>query len=505
MSTRSVSAPSPWKRIFLCPLFELARKCLDITNFATPGRFRLLSLVNLRQTGHFEIFEFEELPQSDIPPIQGYTTISCLWRGLPAADNGLPSSLRANSKGNFTVKGGEDADPISISVIEDIAWAALRGGSEFGVGPDRFLWFDQISIIQTSKEDKAWQISRIYSIYNNSRCLILPGGLTRLASVDDNKSWMSRAWTLQEALAPPVILSQDVETSVVFINDPSTHEALAILDKNWGDTPYRTDGTIACAPLMSMLAVLQPLKKSVFGPSEEQVETLLGAITKTYDFSKAYIWRSAFCRASSRPVDMVFSIMQCFGVSLDPKQFDANDQLKATIALAQAILRAEPSGHAYWIPALYFLPPAPELSIFPKFPETRVDGFATIHMPDGSSKQVLDFFKDPTIVKLDRCSHISVYFWLNAGQSMDEDGYYTFVAKRVYALKSAMTVECVYLHVDQVSDLRLPRLPGFTSWINFEQLKTSGATVTLDHRKFATHTSSYIEGVRPITAPSAKR
>ncbi|KAF9469411.1 hypothetical protein BDZ94DRAFT_1317312 [Collybia nuda] len=429
--------PQSWKRIFSCPLTQLAGKSLDITPYATPGRYRMVSLHNLRQFGNFEIFEFDELPQPDVPYIPAYTAISYVWRGINA-DNDLPSSQRANSKGDFTVKGEENASPISITVITDIAWGALRKSASSGCGPDRFLWLDQFCIMQTSKEDKAWQISRMYSIYRHSRCIILPGGLTRLASLEDATHWMSRAWTLQEVLAPPFILSQDVDTCVLFMNDAQTHKVIEGVDKNeWGDTPYLTDGIIACAPLMPLLGTLLPFRQSLFGFRGEQLDTLNGAMNKTMDASKVLIWRSAFSRTSSRPADMIFSIMQCFGITLRPQDFENDDRVGATIALVQAILN-KPGGRAYWIPALYFLPPAPELSVFPRFPQTRVDGAAAIRLPDGSTKDVIDLLTDNNIVKLDNTSHIGRPFEWDGSQTMDDQGYYSFVAKQVYTLKTVL-------------------------------------------------------------------
>ncbi|KAK7060614.1 hypothetical protein VNI00_001380 [Paramarasmius palmivorus] len=452
-----------WRRIFSCPFAQMAGKCLDITPYATPGRYRMLSLHNLRLFGDFEIFEFEELPESDVPYIPGYTAVSYVWRGIDA-NNDLPSSQRANSKGTFVVKGEEKGSSISIAVIMDVAWGALRHSATSGSGPDRFLWLDQFSIIQTSKEDKAWQISRMYSIYRHSRCLILPGGLTRLASLDDTTHWVSRAWTLQEILAAPFILNQDVDTCVLFMNDSHTHEVVKSVSKQeWGDTPYLTDGIIACAPLLPLLDTLIPLRRPIFGFRDEQLDALVGALNKTMDSSKALIWRSAFSRTSSRPVDMIFSIMQCFGVTLNPGDFEKNDRVGATIALVQAIL-SKPIGRAYWIPALYFLPPAPELSIFPRFPQTTVDGAAVIRLQDGSIKDVIDLLTDQNIVKLDQPAHIAHSFELDGSETMDDQGYYSFVAREVYALRSVLqdvaSVEERILHAGDGSQWAVAEDPG---------------------------------------------
>ena len=37
-------------------------------------------------------------------------------------------------------------------------------------------------------------------------CLVLPGGLGRLIDPTERSPWAQRAWTLQEAIAPPVVL-----------------------------------------------------------------------------------------------------------------------------------------------------------------------------------------------------------------------------------------------------------------------------------------------------------
>ena len=53
------------------------------------------------------------------------------------------------------------------------------------------------------------------------------------------------------------------------------------------------------------------------------------------DMRENAIWRSA----SSRPVDMVFSIMGIFEVSLDVGKYGEPDRERATIDLAEAVLK----------------------------------------------------------------------------------------------------------------------------------------------------------------------
>ncbi|KAL7957415.1 hypothetical protein V8C34DRAFT_180317 [Trichoderma compactum] len=79
-------------------------------------------------------------------------------------------------------------------------------------------------------------------------------------------------------------------------------------------------------------------------------------------------------RTSSRPVDMVFSIMQLMGVTLNPNNFDPDDRLGVTIALASKIL--DQGGSADWLGLPAKIPPCPQLSTFPQFARTDVAGEA---------------------------------------------------------------------------------------------------------------------------------
>jgi len=113
--------------------------------------------------------------------------------------------------------------------------------------------------------------------------------------------------------------------------------------------------------------------------------------------------------------------------------------------------------------SLWFLPPSPELSIFPQFPETRVDGRgATMCLPDGTTKDVIEVMKpgkDVATFESVEEEHVSLF---SARPTMDDDGYYTFVANSVYVLKGADGLQKRVIHagdsskwvlVDQVPDM----------------------------------------------------
>lgn len=89
-----------------------------------------------------------------------------------------------------------------MDVLYHVCMASLQKKAEL-------LWLDTLCIIQQSSDDKAWQIQRMYGIYQAcDPCLVLPGGLQRLVCVDEEMEWIQRGWTLQEVMAPddPLVL-----------------------------------------------------------------------------------------------------------------------------------------------------------------------------------------------------------------------------------------------------------------------------------------------------------
>ncbi|KDQ13041.1 hypothetical protein BOTBODRAFT_146369 [Botryobasidium botryosum FD-172 SS1] len=347
--------------------------------YSTKAPNNLSSDATLRSYQRLDIYELEELGDTN------YAAISYVWRGVPR-DRVPPQSIshKQDELGMFVVRGAEDADPISIDVLLDICSATViydkneRFGVSWGVGPDGYMWLDRLCILQSSKADKAWQISRMYGIYQSCKiCAILPGGLSRFVTIDEDTTWVERAWTLQEAIVP-------VDTLVFFARDPRSE-----LDSRAGGFRENVNDRVSHTFLFSALQA-----GPAFGFGKLQREALERSLPdsafggrRAEDLRIASIWKSALMRTSSRPVDMILSIMQFFNVSLDPKQFEAHDRLGATIALAKQILQ-RPGGAASWLQALYKLEPCPQLSTWPQFPETSVDGKAYFRGRDGIRREV---------------------------------------------------------------------------------------------------------------------
>ncbi|KAF9262313.1 hypothetical protein L218DRAFT_960446 [Marasmius fiardii PR-910] len=405
------------KHIFSCTITELSGKCLDITPYASPCRFRMLSSLSLEHENRLDIFEFEQLPAGD------YCAVSYVWRGVPVLDY--------SDVGTFTVHGAENGDPISIDVLRDVVWVA-------GEEVKEYLWLDRIGIVQSDKSDKAWQIMQMFSIYEKSTCIIVPGGLGRLSSSNDDTTWMDRAWTLQEALAPKrddVIVLYSYNSSLEFEKHIAS---LSFIDNR--EKPRRPSRTSVPAAYMTLDDVLTVAKYSVqrpFGFNQSHAQPLIGARISGAGQRQA-IWQCALMRTSSRPVDMIFSIMHLFGIFLNPKEFEDDDRLGATVRFAQGILAESRKGvlndSDHWLCALYFMETSQQISTFPQFPETTVDGRALIRMPDGSKRVVTDIMLE----KYTRYTRAPLYPHFLAEKTetgeMDDSGYYTFTAKYVLPL-----------------------------------------------------------------------
>ncbi|KAL7794281.1 hypothetical protein V8C37DRAFT_377101 [Trichoderma ceciliae] len=355
---------------------DITDKPLSLTG-ATKFRFRFLDCDALAHRSTIRVLEFEHLPA--LP----YAVISYVWRGLAPYPN-VKSPLP-----NIHVEGAKGADPISVDVLRLVSLAAERHGCNL-------IWLDALCILQADEDDKAWQIQRMYELYRSCKeCIVAPGGLQRLVTLTEETTWMTRAWTLQEAIAPPsthCIFSWDLGDCYIQSNFPLPIKQIE-------------DGVAAIAPLKSALEMAvkgsgqgmcdlqgRPMESAfsgfkirVFGETSRdypRMRELIDAIDmkgKTGMYTA--IWRSSFMRTAKYPVDTVFSIMGIMGVTLDASKFGHEDRLEATIALMQGILaRGE---HAEWLAIATKAVPNPKLSIIPAFPQVDASQRVVFETKDG--------------------------------------------------------------------------------------------------------------------------
>lgn len=403
-------------------LSKLPGTTVSLDDRATPCRFRLLNCNAFLDQSNLRIMEYATFPLTE----HLYAAVSYPWRDLQPPENSMPP------EGSFSVRGAEHADQISIDVLRTACLAARRHGMPL-------LWLDRLCLLQTSKQDKNWQIQRMFQIYKRCNiCLIFPGGFVRLADLSEPTSWIDRAWTLQEAAAN---LTRDTLKCVFSFTQSSLQEYLQGLPEPAGSPAFiqfmcsgstfvqiLEPGHSGICDLMELFAAIF-FTTSYFEANKltyndiplRIVAAPAAALLKKGLHGNNFInhqnlWMSAFTRTSSRPVDTVFSVMGPMAVNLTVSEYGANDRLRATIHLIQALLKR--GRKADWLFIAPELPPSSELSTLPTFPETSVSGRAFIrtHNGDISAFDAIGL-KEP---------------WKTDGAPqgvMPDSGYFTFRAK----------------------------------------------------------------------------
>ncbi|KAF5378781.1 hypothetical protein D9615_006934 [Tricholomella constricta] len=364
---------------------------LDMALTSTPCKYRMIDCSELVDNQRLRIYEYTDLPPTP------YSAISYVWRGLSTK-----SSRAKLEYGLFNVCGAEDGDPINIDLLIEVGKLSMREGSGL-------VWLDRLCVLQTSREDKAWQIMRMHGVYQSCHiCLIIPGGLSRLADLCEQTAWIERAWTLQEAMVPR-------RTLVLFAWKFGSGSLQDVEDvpENIFELTSRKSATAELSELLEICTeesfltfygsgnIWRRVWPALFDPGPARVLQMAMA-KRASEWTQSAVWRCAHMRVSSRPVDMIFSIMGMFGVSLDPKKFHPDDRLHATVALMQAILRN--GGKASWMGAISGTNPCKQLSSFMVIPP-----LGDRYLEDTS----LDFEVLPVDLK----------------GVMDDDGYFQFSAK----------------------------------------------------------------------------
>lgn len=165
------------------------------------------------------------------------------------------------------------------------------------------------------------------------------------------------------------------------------------------------------------------IKAKIFGHQSPNLLSLAAAMDNVIgvepDVREHAIWQCAIMRNTYDPVDMVFSIMGLFGVTLPVKAFAKRDRIGATIALARKILESGKS--ASWLGISFRLPPCRYLGTFPIFPHTGLAEKALVRTKDGF--QEMAEFMDCEFPNADA---------LQSGMptgTMDNAGYFTFTSR----------------------------------------------------------------------------
>lgn len=346
------------RRIASIPLEDLRDSVFDLTPYASEERFRFINCDAFIDKRLLEIYEITELP--DEGPDTLYSTVSYVWFGLTATADAL------RRDGSFRVYCGthsdgmerEDGGPISMKVLEYACMQSTGSGVTY-------LWLDRLCIMQTSRRDKLWQIGRMYNVYEGCReCIVLPGGLQRLASVYEETSWASRAWTYQEAILTwdyATVLTKDWhrpkgeqhwlvegECHWQYLHQLFVEGSDFLSNRTEGQGDEGDEGGAGgrkggCLILGTDGRALDILRRIVEYKSWNLLAEESGDEMIKENTLRQLVLQGVAMRVSSRPVDMVFSVLGLVGVEEHfrerTKDFGENDRFAATLALIEAYLR----------------------------------------------------------------------------------------------------------------------------------------------------------------------
>lgn len=283
------------------------------------------------------------LPVSDLLK-DDPTLILSEWRGLDITNPGKSFVPKyATISHSWAVSDevqrlSEIADrPFRIDLGNDqyhtISWEGLVQAAKAAqhLGCD-FLWLDLACVHQDSSEDKKLQIQHMGHVYQRSvAVIVMPGGVASAQGVGHSAPWITRAWTLQEATLSPSKVH-------VLIKEPRLDTTNYDYEFMTIGPTYRidqVDDDLALSKLQDLLTCrkrgleITKVNKSTkektrvpfivrcFGADEALITALEGVLRgDTDEMKRSAAWRSIYLRTSTKPQDMVFSVMHLLGVDI---------------------------------------------------------------------------------------------------------------------------------------------------------------------------------------------
>lgn len=464
-------------------------KKFSLTN-AVPCQYRFLDIQRYTEDGQLSI-----LASSDLPS-EPYAAVSYVWRVLKSIPPEEPA---------FEVEGIEDYPEIPVELLKTICIAA----STFKCA---LLWLDKLCIRQDSsssqdgKTDNAWQVEHMYEVYSScSVCLILPGGLGQLVTLEEKTAWLERSWTLQESLAPPIgrvlfawsqgdailqsnfpVLIEEIVPGKVAaaslkpllqISLKSNVQLLPNPRSNANNPPSTSHNPIQH---LSILGTRDPFHTSL-------IMSLLGALEHTNTTGRLNaIWRCTILRSAKLPQDMLYSIMGLMNIAL---RVDYSQNVNDIVVEFTAQLLAK-GWRADWLGIAPELGPYRGWSAMPLLPRASQEGGKAVVEVGAGGKAVE--------VKrlLSRDSSAAWWWWLKNAPTgiIDRDGFLTFTARAV-----PITPDNNQNTAHAGSNTQHPNRPDFITCASddttFRILPSSDPQTQTHYAAIIGHRAQYLSGI----------
>ncbi|KAJ2980184.1 hypothetical protein NQ176_g2793 [Zarea fungicola] len=239
-----------------------------------------------------------------------------------------------------------------------------------------FLWLDLVCLHQRSSRDKTLQIANMGYIYQNAEAvLVMPGGVAAVQGAEQPASWITRAWTLQEATLcqntyalhiwplpdPRYEYNQSASKIPMFLDVQYIHGDLGM--SKLTDLIHCSSGhSIRKTNIETGEITWEPIVVRCFGDDDVIMNSLIAVRDgSTLEMRQSAAWRSIWLRTSTKPQDMVFSMMHVLGVTLDVDYSRSREDLMMELARKS---RAVPS----WLDIGYSMPFDSRYGLLPVLP-----------------------------------------------------------------------------------------------------------------------------------------
>ncbi|OAA53606.1 Heterokaryon incompatibility [Niveomyces insectorum RCEF 264] len=254
-----------------------------------------------------------------------YIALSHVWSHADDVDAKLNSSAVLRP---FKV----DVDEHNGINYKKLGWVGLqqiaKTAQTFKI---RYMWIDFFCIDQISQDDNEMglQICIMADIYRYARwVLVMIGGMGAVVPTTAVSGWMDRAWTLQEAVVNPkvwVLVLWD-KTNMVVRHPRDRTKAWRFIRI---DSAYKPGFDQCLVRLESLLDLADtnipgvPRVRVVDGASKTPGDVArrvlrMALARRNPAIQYTGVWRSMYLRTSSKPADVVYSIMGIFALQIDP-------------------------------------------------------------------------------------------------------------------------------------------------------------------------------------------
>jgi hypothetical protein len=303
-------------------------------NSYNPGSLRLIAREPLLfpESPMIDIIEWSNLKLETNPTntrcLPRYAAISHVWK---SSDEVNRIASEVNRPIQITIEDGRSAHEISWHGLIQAATAAKFWNCDY-------IWLDLLCVNQLASDDKCRQVQIMPEIYKNATAvLVMFGGCAAAQGLECPSEWINRAWTLQEST-----LNMNTFALVDIKNIPhmETHDRCTIA--NVSAKIERRPGNIGILNLPQLLKIdiEEPLgliqydqspedfwpvcdfKVKCFGNNPLAVRALnivfhgLHSERTNAEIMHSAAWMSLWMRTSSKPQDMIFSIMHLLGVEI---------------------------------------------------------------------------------------------------------------------------------------------------------------------------------------------